>query len=178
MKINSRKKGARGEKKACEVLTTWTSYPFHRVPQSGGLRWKTEFTVGDLVCGDAIHRFDFSVESKNYKDINFEHLLMDNQNISKIEEFWQQCKSDAKRGKKLPLLMMRYDGIRPADHFFTVLSVKDFKALKPLLNMDHPYLYCRHHGFVIMHPGCLFKTNYKSIKKLTNKIIEKLYGAN
>lgn len=177
MRINSRKKGGRGEKKAIEVLNGWAAYPFHRVPQSGGLRWKTEFTVGDIVCGDPIHRFDFSVEVKNYRDINFEHLLMPHQD-SKVLQFWDQCRSDAERGKKLPLLMMRYDGIRPAEFFFTVISTRHFRQLKPRLNLNFPYLYCKHHGFVIMHPDCLFQTKYTEIKKLTTKIINNLYGNN
>lgn len=176
MKVNSRKKGSRGEKKAIEVLTEWTGYPFHRVPQSGGLRWKTEFTVGDLVCGDALHRFDFSIEAKNYREINFEHLLRDNVD-SKIVEFWQQCKADAERGKKIPLLMMRYDML-PKGYFFTVISIAAYKKLKPALDTSLPYLYCRYHGFVILHPKCLFGVDYKGVKKITTKYISHLYGAN
>lgn len=177
MRINSRKKGKRGERKAAGVLHQWTGMEFTSVPQSGGLRWKkTDNICGDIICTDALHRFDFSVEAKNYKEINFEHLLMPDVS-SKIVEFWQQAKSDAERGKKLPLLLMRYDRL-PADYFFTVISIKTYKKLKEVLNLSQPYLYCRHHGFVIMHPDCLFGASYKKVKRITTHYISQLYGAN
>lgn len=176
MRVNSRKKGKRGERKAAGVLHKWTGMEFTSVPQSGGLRWKkTDNICGDIICTDALHRFDFSVEAKNYKEINFEHLLMPDID-SKIVQFWAQAKSDAKRGKKLPLLMMRYDRL-PADYFFTVISIGLFKRLKPLLNFKYPYLFCKHHGFVIMHPNCLFDSTYRGVKKVTTRYISQLYGA-
>ena len=177
MKINSRKKGKRGERKAAEVLAEWTSMEFTSVPQSGGLRWKkTDNICGDIICTDALHRFDFSVEAKNYKEINFEHLLMPDIN-SKILEFWDQAKSDAERGKKIPLLMMRYDRL-PAHFFFTVISVKTYHSIKHLLKTEYPMLFCRKYGIVIMHPSCLFCTDYRKVKVLTSKIVNKLYGGN
>jgi hypothetical protein len=174
MRINSRTKGKRGERKAKDVLEKWTSKEFAGVPASGGLRWKKADNIsGDIICTDSLHRFDFSVEVKNYREINFEHLLMDQE--SKVADFWAQCKEDATRGKKLPLLMMRYDRM-PTGYFFTVISIATYKRLKPILNLKPPSLYCRYHGFVIMHPDCLFTADYKQVKKLTTRFINHLYG--
>lgn len=176
MAINSRKKGRRGEKKARLVLTKWTKLEFAGVPASGGLRWKkTDNITGDLVCTDPLHRFDFSIEVKNHREINFEHLLTPNINSS-IKEFWKQCKMDAIRGKKIPLLMMRYDGIRPSDYFFLVISLKLFKRLKPILKLKYPYIKCIRNGFVILHPDILFKTSYHKIKIETQQIIKEIWN--
>lgn len=172
-RLNSRSKGRRGENKAKEVLQAWTGMDFHRVPASGGLQWKTANTVGDLVCGDPIHRFDFAIEVKNYKEINFEHLLMPNISSKILDEFWPQCLKDSKRGKKIPLLMMRYDNIKPGDLFFTVMRYSEFKVLKPHLNHDYPYL--KFKGLIIMHSYMLMTSKYKTIKKLTEKIIKELW---
>lgn len=169
-RINSRKKGSRGEKKACEVFKEWTGMDFHRVPASGGLHWKNQFTVGDIVCGSDLERFNFSVEVKNYKEINFEHLLMPNVQSIITQEFWPQALKDANRGKKIPLLMMRYDGIRPGDLFFMVMRYQDFKQFKPHLNLKYPYI--KFKGLTIMNSYMLMTSKYKAINKITQKIIK------
>lgn len=174
-RINSRSKGKRGEKKAREVLTEWTGLEFAGVPASGGLRWKkAENISGDIVCTDALHRFDFSIEVKNYADINFEHLLMPDVQ-SEILGFWKQCKDDAARGKKLPLLMMRYDGMK-SNLFFVVIKEIHFKIF--LLHLDTSFPYFIYKGKVFMNSFMLFKSSYKKIKKLTHKIVMKSYANN
>lgn len=173
-RINSRRKGKSGEKKARKVLQGWTGLEFAGVPASGGLRWKkAENISGDIVCTDALHRFDFSIEVKNYRDINFEHLLTPNINSRILDEFWPQCTSDAERGKKLPLLMMRYDGIRPGDFFFCVMNFQDFKLFKPHLGKQ---AYIRFGKLVIMGSDKLIESPYKKIKSITTKIIAKKYA--
>src|ERR1017187_7150756 len=127
--INRRKKGARGEKLACKVFSEWVKCPFHRVPASGGLHWRTANTCGDIVAGDDLVRFNFSVEVKNYADLNFGHLLMPHVDCD-ILKFWKQCKTDAVRGKKIPLLMMRYDGMK-RDLFFVVMKEVHFNQFEP-----------------------------------------------
>ncbi len=174
-RINSRKKGKRGERKAREVLNEWTGLEFAGVPASGGLRWKkAENISGDIVCTDALHRFDLSIEVKNYADINFEHLLMPDVQ-SDILKFWKQCKEDAARGKKLPLLMMRYDGMR-TNLFFVVILKRHFDIFLPHLDKDFPYFIYK--GKVFMNSFMLFNSQYKTIKKLTHKIVMKSYANN
>lgn len=123
-RINSRAKGSKNERDVCKWWELWTGYEFARVPSSGGLRWgRTTDTTGDIICSDKKHflRFPFSIECKNYKDINFEHILLGNKNV-KILEFWKQACEDGERGGKLPILMMRYNGMKKGDYFFVVSS--------------------------------------------------------
>lgn len=175
-KINSRKKGARGEKKAISVISKWTGLEFARVPASGGLRWKKADNIsGDITCTDSLHRFDFSIEVKNYKEINFEHLIMPQVQSRILEEFWPQCIADAQRGKKLPLLMIRYDGMKPANFFITIMRYKDFKRLKKNLNLKFPYFKLK--DKIFMNPNLLLTTDYKAIKKITTKIVANEFRA-
>ena len=120
LKINSKKKGSRYERDVCKLLQTWTGFEFARVPSSGGLRWKnTDNTTGDITCSDGNSRkFPFSVECKFYKEINFEHLLLDVK--SDIIKFWEQSLSDSERSGKIPLVFMKYNGMRKDDHFIII----------------------------------------------------------
>lgn len=123
-RINSRQKGSKNERDVCKWWKDWTGYEFARVPSSGGLRWgRTTDTTGDIICSDKKHflRFPFSIECKSYKDINFEHILLGNKKIKTLD-FWKQAVDDAKRGNKLPILMMRYNGMKKGEYFFVVES--------------------------------------------------------
>lgn len=174
-KINSRSKGKRGEKKARLVLEKWTGMEFAGVPASGGLRWaKADHITGDIICTDPLHRFDFSIEVKNYRGINFEHLLMPQVKSVILHEFWPQCLEDSKRGLKIPILMMRYDGIKPGDFFFIAMSFSHFKRLKPVLCTEYPYL--KIGSLVIMNSNILLNSDYKRVKHKTEKIIQNEYG--
>jgi hypothetical protein len=174
-KINSRKKGKRGEKIARIALKSWTNLEFAGVPASGGLRWKkAENISGDIVCTDALHRFDFSIEVKNYSDINFEHLLMPQVKSKITHEFWPQCVEDSIRAKKLPLLMMRYDGMKK-EFFIIVIRYSEFKKIKSLMPIaKHPYF--KLGKLIFMDSNLLFKTDYQQIKKITSKIIKQLWA--
>ena len=122
--VNSKKKGNKAERQLCSWFKTWTNMNFTRVPASGGLRWKNKnATTGDIICDDERHsrRFLFVIESKTYKDINFEHLILGNKKC-KILEFWEQVNDDAKRSDKIPLLFMRYNGMNKNTWFVVFLS--------------------------------------------------------
>ncbi|MEG1415380.1 MAG: hypothetical protein RSC49_02130 [Clostridium sp.] len=121
-RINSRNKGSRNERNLSKWWEKWTGFEFGRVPSSGGLRWnRTTDTTGDIICTNQKHflRFPFSIEAKDYKDINFEHILLGTKGC-KVLQFWEQAKGDAERGKKLPILMMRYNGMKKDEYFFIV----------------------------------------------------------
>jgi len=121
-RINSKAKGSKNERDTCKWWKDWTGYEFSRVPSSGGLRWsRTTDTTGDIICSDNKHylRFPFSIECKNYKEINFEHILLGTKG-AKVLQFWNQALEDAERGNKLPILMMRYNGMKKGDYFFVV----------------------------------------------------------
>lgn len=175
MAINSRSKGKRGERKICAVLKEWTSYDFNTVPASGGLRWKkAENITGDVICTDPLHRFDFSVESKNYRAINFDHLIIPNVNSDILHVFWPQTLRDAQRGVKIPLLLMRYDNLKPGNFYFAMITYSFYKEIRELLPKKHKYI--KVNKLVIMSSLDLFSIDYKVVKKITRKIIKRKHG--
>lgn len=163
MAINSRKKGARGEKSAIKVLKHWTTKDFARVPSSGGLRWHNAMSTGDVICINEGHYFPFSIEVKFHEKIEFNHLLY----IEKpeIKNFWGQCVRDAERVNKCPMLMMRYDRL-PADLFFIAIPRKVYhKIIKPHLDKDDMVLVVPNYDIAIITSWGLVKTPYKQIRE-------------
>lgn len=131
-RINSKKKGSKGENRATKMLETWSGLEFKRSPQSGGLRGHVaDYTVGDIICTDRKMMnkvFPLTIEVKTYKAINFATLLPipgrgKETQTSIISEWFNQARDDGKRGEKLPMLLMRYDGL-PQEFFFIVMERK------------------------------------------------------
>jgi Holliday junction resolvase len=177
-KINSKKKGSKNERDVCKWWKEWTGYDFSRVPSSGGLRWsRTTDTTGDIICSDQKHflKFPFSIEAKNYKDLNFEHLLLGNKNIQ-ILDFWHQAEQDAVRGKKVPILMMRYNGMKKGEYFFVVNS-KLYQLLEGTmtskLKKDIPRMVITTRGakdsITITLASDILNLPYKEVYKLVRK---------
>jgi len=176
-KVNSRKKGAKAERKVAALLKKWTGREFSRTPASGGLRWKNANVVGDIVCTEERHFFPFAIEVKSYKDINFEHLLyLDD---PKILKFWEQAAGDAERGQKLPLLFMRYNGM-PSDFWVIAMTIPDFKNFKRYLRESYPYIVYKgirlpkqkRKSLVLMSSHCLLQSRYKKVRKLAIQTID------
>ncbi len=171
---NGKKKGNKAERELCKWWKQWTGYEFTRIPASGGLRWKglANATTGDLICAHEIHgrRFLFSVESKSYKDINFEHLILGNKK-SKIREFWNQAKEDGERGNKVPILFMRYNGMAK-NTYFVVLPYYVYKLFFPTLTTwDYNRFEVKgKESFVIMNSNDLLKVNYMNLHKNLKKL--------
>lgn len=181
MPINSRRKGAKNERKITNLFKDWTGYVFDRTPASGGLRWKhNQSIVGDLICSDERHafKFPFTIEAKSYREINFEHLISSNSKI-KILEFWDQATEDAERVNKIPMLMMRYNGME-SDFHYLCLPWKFFDLIKTEISFKYGYL--KYMGtedaFVIMASKDLFNTDYDTIRILGRKFIKTEYGSN
>ena len=175
-KINSRTKGSKNERDIAKWWKSWTGFEFTRTPSSGGLRWKkTDNISADIVCSDDKHsrRFPFSIECKSYKDINFEHILLGNKKC-KVLEFWDQASNDAARSNKIPILMMRYNGMHKDEYFFTVdkeigeILAKDYKGKLMIIdtNDNGNILY------VFMASG-IIGLDYQLIYKEAKKIIKK-----
>lgn len=176
MKVNSKNKGNRFEREICKVFKKWTGYEFSRVPASGGLRWKKADNItSDVICTDPkhAHRFQFSVECKNYKDLKFDHLLLEKKSC-KIFQFWQQVTSDAKRANKLPMLIMKYNGM-PKEEAFVVFHVDvGFLLLKEYSKqLKKPYMTIKIKSgllYVFMLSDIVsnidYKDMYKAIKHL------------
>lgn len=175
--MSSRSKGNRNERRACELLTKWAKRKFARTPSSGGLRWKTTNTKGDVVCIKEGHYFPFCVEVKAHKEINFSHLLYDVD--SKIMEFWDQCVGDAKKANKIPMLLMRYNGL-PADLFFLGIPT-DFYLWLMALGSDIAHINrvitytnnkVRLPALTLVSSRAFFNGDYKSIRKKALKYLK------
>lgn len=116
--INSKRKGNDNEHNLARALTEWTGIKFGRVPSSGGLRWEGESRfIGDVVPQDETVNFPFTIETKSYKK-----LILQNGKFSKvILKFWAQCLEDCKRSGKLPMLIVRENGM-PKDEWHIFFS--------------------------------------------------------
>ena len=173
MATNSKKKGNRAERDVAKWWELWTGFEFGRVPASGALRWKkTDNITSDVICTDDKHsrRFPFSIEVKNYKDINFSHLLL-NLKSCKIHDFWKQANDDANRGNKIPILMMRYNGMPKSEYFFIVSE-----EVSNILNIpkEENLMIVRSKGIVIhiYMSTSVMATNYSDIYKYCKKLLK------
>lgn len=174
MGVNSRRKGSTNERELCKLMESWTGYEFARVPASGGLRWKnTQDTVGDIICTDKFHsrRFRLTIETKFYKDINFEHLILGNKKV-KINEFWNQAKDDGIRANKVPIVLMRYNGM-PKQTYFVIISQKLFNLL-PKMDFEYDYftIHQKTEKLIVMNSNDLIKADYKTLHKQLKKLIK------
>lgn len=177
--INARKKGQRGEKQAIAFLEDWTGMEFARTPASGGLRWgKAENISGDVVCIEKNYIFPLSIEVKFNKEINFEHLLYPKtvmgkkEFVPKIKEFWIQTIRDARRAEKIPMLLMRYNGM-PSGFFFVVMSATLFGMLD--MQKLNPYLiYSK--GVIITNTIALSKIPWNTFEDIVWQKHKERYG--
>jgi len=162
MGINSKKKGNRNELRGAKLWQAWTGWEFSRVPASGGLRWKkTDDITGDIICTEkGIYDFRFSIELKFHNEIEFNYLLL-NMKKNPVIKFWNQCKEDAERGDKVPILFMRYNGM-PRDVYYVVISHKLFLRLKKYIKFSYGFLKYNKE-FVIFNSVDLFNSDFTKI---------------
>lgn len=167
---NGKKKGNRNERDLAKWWKNWTGLEFSRVPASGGLRWqKKDDICGDIICTDPrkSRRFPFSIETKFYKDINFEHLILGNKS-AKIWEFWKQAKEDGERSGRVPILFMRYNNM-PKDTWFTVVELKVFNIIlknsKSGLNHTYFIIEGKENRVACLNSNSLSAIDYKKLIK-------------
>jgi len=162
MGINAKKKGNRNELRGAKLWQTWTGWEFSRVPASGGLRWKkTDDITGDIICTEkGIYDFKFSIELKFYQDIEFNYLLLDLKK-NPVLKFWEQCKADAVRGEKIPILFMRYNGM-PKDNYFVVVDFSTYKKIRKLIDFKYGILKYNKE-FVIFNSVDFFNSDFSKI---------------
>lgn len=124
---NSRAKGAGYERKICKLLQPWWDCEFHRVPASGGLRWKQDNRVtGDIVVQEDVKDFPFVIECKKREGWNFEQLI---KGTGEVVSWWEQNNNDLERlsdSTKHPLVIFSKN-LSP-DYY--MIRLDDFKALK------------------------------------------------
>lgn len=107
-KVNGKAKGNKAELMAAKFFQAWTGAEFNRTPMSGGLRWLDASRIaGDLVAPSGFD-FPFCVEVKSYAVAEVKEKLRENTIISK---FWAQASKDADRAGKLPILLVRSNGM-------------------------------------------------------------------
>lgn len=97
------------ERVTAKLLGTWWGCKFQRTPSSGAWSKNAQRgTVAEEFHGDIIAparaNFPFSVECKSYESIELYKSLYGEPDLFK---WWEQCKGDAKRAGKLPLLIVR-----------------------------------------------------------------------
>lgn len=164
--INSKKKGSRFERSVAKWFEQWTGYKFGRTPGSGSFHQNRDLT-SDVNCIDErhAHRCKISIECKCYKDIKFEHVLLGNKNCD-ILRFWEQATEDALRGKRVPILCMRYNSM-PSNEFFFVVGPelansifnKDIVSPHMIINASGKHLY------IFMASSVIKYVNYKDVHK-------------
>ncbi len=125
--INSKQKGNRNEVVAAKWLEKWTGQEFARTPSSGGLRWGQDasFACGDVVCKNQGFDFIFAIETKALKSIPVKAYLGKR---SKIYTIFKQALVDADRAGKLPMVIIRENGM-PAGKFYCFLNSDEMRLM-------------------------------------------------
>jgi len=135
-------KGSENERELCKYLSKWwtgkeTPIVFWRVGSSGAqftLSGGTTEMSGDVV---AIHPEGsdfceiFSVETKFVKQFDFSDLIHPEKKWNQLESWWDQCKGDAEKVGRNPLLLFRRNGMKHNSYYFMME-----KELFDRLNID------------------------------------------
>jgi hypothetical protein len=121
--INSKRKGNVNEARLTKILFDWTGHEFARVPRSGGLRWKNRMDIcGDVINTDSDFDFPFSIETKHVASLGLkldQPVLRSN---SVVFTYWTQCNRDAEATKKIPIMMLKYNGM-PSDMYYVFIQL-------------------------------------------------------
>ena len=117
MGAKSRRKGAKGELEVSRIVAAWwmqdatlleamaADLPIRRTPLSGGWTRGKDFR-GDLV--PVTHEAEpfsmWSVEVKNQEKWSFDTILKPDITAWPLDQWWEQCRRDAKEAHAWPLL--------------------------------------------------------------------------
>ena len=127
---------------------------------------------GDVVCTTEGHYFPFCIEGKFHVKIDFSHLLTPGIKNVDILDFWRQCERDAKACKKVPMLLMRYNGL-PKEFWFLVLDTnflhrvrqEDMLTFRSCIDREMNYWdKQRNIKLTILLSTEFFKLPYKAVK--------------
>ena len=109
-RVNSKAKGGAFERKIANILNEqFQTKEFNRTPGSGAFATTHQLPEHITVAGDIITplNFKFCIEcKKGYNDQTIYSLLDYN---SKIWQFVEQCEKDAKKTKKVPMIIYKQD---------------------------------------------------------------------
>lgn len=125
-RINSKAKGSEYERKIAKLLSKFWGEEFHRVPQSGGLRWGDDNRVAGDITTPIDSVFPFTVECKKREGWELEQVL---KGTGDVEKWWNQAVNDSERVNLKPLLIFSknfapsYVMVR-MDDFMPILKAK------------------------------------------------------
>ena len=137
------------ERTVAKSLGAWWGCIMRRTPGSGawGKQGQSRFNRKSLdatsefhgdVCAPEKSGFPFSVECKCYKTVGLYLFLYGK---SEVLEWWKQCRQDARRHKKLPMLVFKENMKRPlvAIDALSYTKLYRIKKLKQLRVMNLTY---------------------------------------
>lgn len=119
--INGRNKGGTFERNVAKQVSTWTGVAFARTPLSGGWNQQGDITPKDP---EEMVDFPFNLELKNQEVLSVPAIfnMKDNQTI---RAWWQQCVDDAKKSKRIPMLIFT----KSRTPVFLLMRKKDFDRM-------------------------------------------------
>lgn len=123
------------ERVVAKKLGAWWGVTFRRTPSSGAWSKNSQRgSVADEFHGDIVapygSNFPFSVECKSYESLELYKSLY---GIPELFGWWEQCKEDADRSGKIPLLVMRENR---KQRYLIAISIGVYKVL-PRLDLTH-----------------------------------------
>lgn len=125
-------KGSAFERKVARILSEWITnnkdVVIWRSHGSGSLLGLSKNLSGDMMAIDtrASNFFDnISVECKHVKDFDFWDIITGRRNG--INSYWKQCVRDAKKVKKIPVLI-------PRKNYKPILFITDHKTSEKIVS--------------------------------------------
>jgi hypothetical protein len=104
MTNKSKLKGSAYEAKIRDYLNSeFPHIEFKRMPLSGSI----SYLKGDLWTPDDTKAWDYCIECKHYKSIEWNNLLTSK--TTDLLQFWRQAAREAEVMKKKPMLIFRWD---------------------------------------------------------------------
>ena len=136
----SKNKGSAYELKIAKLMSLWWQEDFHRVPASGGLHWGADSRVaGDIVPPQDLD-FPFVIECKKREEWTMDHILLD---ISQPKEWWAQVVNDARRVKKVPMLIFSRNRAKDfvmipyAESFYSLLDLNHHDVVRTTVTIKN-----------------------------------------
>lgn len=143
-KVNGKSKGSRFERELAKTFSNWyfgDPDAIVRNATSGALsttRGNVGIPSGDLQqIKHHENPFPYSVEAKHHKEFKIEHLLFERPR-SKVYRAWVQCRRDALKDKKIPLLVFKVN----FQASYCVLDIEQFSSVVKLALMKLLKTYC------------------------------------
>jgi len=129
--VKGRTKGNKFENDTAKEITKWTGVEFKRTPMSGG--WAK---TGDITPKNPkeMTKFPFNIECKNQEIFSTKFLVeCASEGVlpkATIEKWWKQCTDDAKKSKKIPILVMT----KAREPVYVMTTQTIFQKLKLMKN--------------------------------------------